>query len=182
MLGVMPSIENTMNIFLKLKHWQLFILMILPFFMSQLIAFNTSGIKWFGGVTIIWSLIFFGWIYSIGINSNKKLPNEHMKKTILFKLGFIVALTYMALTTFIILPNINITKQPEPFPLWAVPLHLASMLGIFYGLWFTAKQFSTLKYGKPVKFIDFSGPFFLLWFAPLGVWFLQPDVNKLLNE
>jgi hypothetical protein len=30
-----------------------------------------------------------------------------------------------------------------------------------------------------VKFKDFVGEFFLVWFFPIGVWILQPTINKL---
>src|SRR5262249_22613374 len=32
---------------------------------------------------------------------------------------------------------------------------------------------------KPASFYDYAGPFFLLWFFPLGVWFTQPRINRL---
>jgi len=39
----------------------------------------------------------------------------------------------------------------------------------------------TLERRQPVTFFDYSGPFFLFWFFPIGVWFIQPRVNKLLG-
>jgi hypothetical protein len=53
---------------------------------------------------------------------------------------------------------------------------------MFYALWFTAKQFMSLQRQEALTFIDYSGPFFLLWFFPIGIWFIQPKVNSILGE
>jgi hydrogenase maturation factor len=33
--------------------------------------------------------------------------------------------------------------------------------------------------GRTVSFYDYAGPFFLWWFFPLGIWFVQPRINRL---
>jgi hypothetical protein len=33
-----------------------------------------------------------------------------------------------------------------------------------------------------VSFYDFSGPFFLLWFFPIGIWIIQPRINRLFTD
>jgi hypothetical protein len=32
-----------------------------------------------------------------------------------------------------------------------------------------------------VKFRDFAGEFFLVWFYPVGVWIIQPKINKMIE-
>ena len=54
------------------------------------------------------------------------------------------------------------------------------MAALFYGYWFVSKQFTTLREGARVEFLDAIVPFLLLWFFPIGVWFLQPQVTELL--
>jgi hypothetical protein len=34
---------------------------------------------------------------------------------------------------------------------------------------------------KPVTFSDFAGEFFLIWFFPVGIWIIQPRINKLFD-
>jgi hypothetical protein len=62
------------------------------------------------------------------------------------------------------------------------PLHLFSMFCIFYCLYFNAKSLKSVELQKPVTFNDFAGEFFLIWFFPVGIWFLQPRINKLFEE
>lgn len=63
-----------------------------------------------------------------------------------------------------------------------VPLHLLSMFGIFYSMYFTAKTLKTVELQREVVFNDFAGEFFLLWFNFVGVWILQPRINKLVED
>ncbi|WP_457668659.1 hypothetical protein [Thiolapillus sp.] len=125
--------------------------------------------------------ILLGWLYSIGIASNDKLSSALKKNTVLYKISYLIPFFYVVLLTLFFFPTIQNAGVHQP-PVWLMPLNLASMFGMFYGLYFTAKQFTALKNGCSVKFIDYSGPFFLFWFFPIGVWFIQPKINELLGD
>jgi hypothetical protein len=55
------------------------------------------------------------------------------------------------------------------------------MFCIFYCFYFTAKVLKTVELQKPVTFNDYAGEFFLIWFFPIGIWFIQPRINRLFN-
>jgi len=61
------------------------------------------------------------------------------------------------------------------------PLHIFSMFCIFYAMWFISKAIKTIEFQKPVSFSDYAGEFFLLWLFPVGIWIIQPKINKI-NE
>jgi hypothetical protein len=61
------------------------------------------------------------------------------------------------------------------------PLHLFSMFCIFYCLYFVAKTFKTVELQREVQFSDFAGEFFLIWFFPVGIWVIQPKINKMIE-
>jgi len=61
------------------------------------------------------------------------------------------------------------------------PLHLLAMFSIFYVMAFAARNLIMAERQSPVTFYDYSGPFFLLWFFPVGVWIVQPRVNRLVS-
>ena len=44
-----------------------------------------------------------------------------------------------------------------------------------------AKALKTVEWQKPVTFSDFAGEFFLIWFFPIGIWIIQPRINKLFD-
>lgn len=60
--------------------------------------------------------------------------------------------------------------------------HLFAMFCIFYGLYFVSKSLVLAETGKPASFYDYAGPFFLIWFFPIGIWFTQPRINRLFAE
>jgi hypothetical protein len=60
-----------------------------------------------------------------------------------------------------------------------VPLHLFSLFAIFYSMYFAAKTVKSVELQREVIFSDFIAEFFLIWFFPIGVWILQPKLNKL---
>ena len=57
--------------------------------------------------------------------------------------------------------------------------YLLALVAFFYVLVFTAKNLIMAERQSDVSFFDYSGPFFLMWFFPIGVWFVQPRVNQL---
>lgn len=59
------------------------------------------------------------------------------------------------------------------------PLHFFAMYCMFYLLYFVSKSLTLAESGKPASFYDDSGPFFLLWFFPIGIWIAQPRINRL---
>ena len=63
-----------------------------------------------------------------------------------------------------------------------VPLHLFSMFCIFYSLYFVAKTFKTVELQREVIFSDFAGEFFMIWFYPIGIWIVQPKINKMIEK
>jgi len=56
------------------------------------------------------------------------------------------------------------------------------MFRIFYSMYFVAKTIKTAELQRKVGFGDFVGEFFLLWFYFIGVWIVQPKVNKLYGK
>jgi hypothetical protein len=49
-------------------------------------------------------------------------------------------------------------------------------------MYFTAKTITSVEMKKETHFSDYIGDFFLIWFFPVGIWFLQPRINRLLEE
>jgi len=66
-----------------------------------------------------------------------------------------------------------------PFVLIMLALHLFAMFCIFYTMYFVAKTIKTAEEQKELRFSDFVGEFFLIWFYPIGVWILQLRINAI---
>lgn len=63
-----------------------------------------------------------------------------------------------------------------------IPLHLFSIFCMLFALYFIAKALKSVEIMKQARFNDFIGEFFLFWFFPIGIWFLQPRINKLFDD
>jgi hypothetical protein len=194
--------------FLKAKHWQLFLLtfgipMILQFIMIGSMIFNFATqtnsdpammfnyMKIFPMIMIIFMAVFFGWFWSVAIGLQKKVPENVTMKVTKFKILFFIPLVYILLflTVFSVSLNGFFSSNPEPGfglhgGLLAVvfPIHFFSMFCIFYTLYFVAKTFKTVELQREVKFGDFAGEFFMIWFYPIGIWIVQPKINKMIEE
>lgn len=183
-----------MTKFLTLKHWQLFGLLLgLPMifqfiFMGSMISNNNPTIvfKAFPIIMILYMGLFLGWFYSLGTNLHKKLPetvNMNLKK---FKIFLLIPTVYMLFISFYmssLFSNVSTNIEPNPAIFGIIfPLHLFSMFCIFYCLYFISKELKAVEWQKPVTFSDYAGEFFLIWFFPLGIWIIQPRINKLFEN
>lgn len=196
--------------FLRAKHWQLFLLtfgipMIFQFIMmgTMFASIGTgnepdpstffSFFSVFPILMIIFVGTFFGWFWSIAIGLQNKVPANVKMKTGTFKVFFFIPIVYMLffLIGFGVIINglsgtVESGAQPDPgliFGSMAVilPLHLFSMFCIFYCLYFVSKTFKTVELQREATFSDFAGEFFLIWFYPIGIWIVQPKINKMVD-
>ncbi len=200
------------NLFLRAKHWQLFIFILgIPlifqlYLMNSMFSELTTGdpedltfiadfMKYYPIVMILVMGVLFGWMWSISMGLRSKIPVEIRPETGLFKIFFFIPLVYLVGITYLAskfiggfmeLAASNTPPDIDPsifnMATFIVPLHLFSIFCIFYCFYFTAKTFKTAELQKSVSFNDFVGEFFLVWFSPIGVWILQPKVNKMVDE
>jgi hypothetical protein len=208
-----------MNIFLRAKHWQLFLLtfgipMLLDFVMIFSIVFKIAHnqdlmhnqnpeidpsvmldfFKFFPVIMLLFMGTLLGWQWSVAMGLQKMVPPGIKMKVTKFKIFFFIPVIYMTLILGFISfffsgfffnhhPNPEL-PGPEFFMGFAVifPLHLFSMFCLFYCIYFVSKTIKTVEMQREVSFSDFVAEFFLIWFFPIGVWFIQPRINKMIKE
>ncbi|MFL5730413.1 MAG: hypothetical protein ACJ75J_13075 [Cytophagaceae bacterium] len=194
--------------FFKAKHWQLFILtfglpMLFQFIMmGTMIAKSLSRehpdpsslfsyMKFFPLIMILFMAVFYSWFWSVAMGLQKKLPAHVTMKVRKFRIFFFIPVIYIA--SIILFGVITIGETmghnapPHPALIGGafaiiMPMHLFSMFCMFYILYFTAKTLKTAELQKEVSFSDFAGEFFLIWFYPIGIWIIQPKINKMVEE
>lgn len=176
------------NLFLQAKHWQIFLLLCAAPTVIEVAAVGVVPERigaWHDlvpggflllGVTLLWLLCIVAWVGSMGLFFWSMVMPELRMKTPFFRLSLVYPVLYYPIFLFAVIPGIQIPVGV------IVPLHLACMVCLFYPLYFTSRNLVLLETGKPVTFYEYSGPFFLLWFFPIGVWFIQPKVNRLYAE
>lgn len=191
--------------FLKAKHWQIFILMIgIPMIFQFIMMFSMfsnfdmetnpdpekifSVFYFFPIIMIAYMSVFFSWFWSIAIGLQNKVPKHIKMKVKKFKIFFFIPLIYIFTLSIVIGFSFSSNQMnngifPSKFgfliPIVILPLHLFSMFCMFYMLYFCSKTIKTVELQKEVSFGDFMGEFFSLWFYPIGIWLIQPKINKL---
>jgi hypothetical protein len=194
-----------MNLFLKAKHWQVFLatfglpIMLEIIMMASIFASfaHNSGkdvfnlyFRFFPFIMLLFMGTLFGWLWSVAIGLQKMVPPEVKMKVTKFKIFFFIPVIYILLICLFIGSMFGAQFSPDNqslpliFSAFAiiVPVHLFSMFCIFYCLYFVAKIFKTVELQRPVTFSDFMGEFFMIWFHFIGVWVLQPKINKMIEK
>ena len=192
-----------MDIFLRAKHWQLFLLTFgIPFvfqivFMVSIFSNiqhnqNPQNIfepfKYFIPVMVLFAGTLLGWQWSVATRLQKMIPTGLRMNVTTFKVFFFIPVVYM-LCIFVFMGYVfsgNLMETfngPSVFVAFAVifPVHIFSMFCLFYCLYFVSKTFKTAELQRPVSASDYLGEFFLIWFFPIGVWIIQPKINRMLE-
>lgn len=134
-------------------------------------------------IMIIYSGLFFGWFWSIAIGLQKRVPESVIMKVKKFKTFFFIPIIYIVLISLFIgfsisgissNGNLSASMVGAVFIAGVLILHLFLMFCIFYSLYFVSKTIKTVELQREVNFGDFIGEFFMLWFYPIGIWFIQP--------
>jgi hypothetical protein len=137
---------------------------------------------------------FFGWFWSIAVGLQGKIPVSARMKTGTFKIFFFIPLLYILLISAVIgsifsgLPSMIAQGEQPDVSLIAtsmaivIPLHFFCMFCIFYCMYFVSKTFKTAELQRGTTFSDYAGEFFLIWFYPIGIWIIQPKINRMMES
>ncbi len=122
------------------------------------------------GLIELWFLV---WLWSLG-SFFRSMVDSGLRSNVAF---FRFALIYPPLYVFAFMVFFQ-----NPSALWfavVIPLHLLAMFCVLYSLYFVSKGLVLAERGKSASFYNYAGSFFLVWFFPIGVWIVQPKVNRL---
>jgi len=186
--GARLAVNTLASFFLRAKHWQIFVLLVGVGFVGDivlLIYFPAAGsgdsfgrFELLDGIlTAIFLVLFLGWLWAMGsFLSSIVIPKLRLDTEL-----FLVSLIYPPLYIFaffaVIFGNVK-----SPLIVLILPFHLFAMFCIFYWIYFVSKSLVLAETGRPASFYDYAGPFFLIWFFPIGIWFTQLRINRLYAE
>lgn len=159
--------------FLRAQHWQLFLLLGVVPFVLELTTLFFANLIHFALVIVIAPLLWLAFFGSVG-----DFLGERARMWAPFNSAFFrVALGFPA----VYLPFfLWYSTTPNHFPSLAIlPLHLFSMFCVFYVLYFISKSLVTTETQREATFSAYAGTLILFWFLPLGIWVLQPRLNRL---
>jgi hypothetical protein len=167
-----------MHPFLTAKHWQIATLQIIPIICIFVLRDLLSPTQ----IAFMWILLFavtVMWLYSIGAAANFLLPASLQKSELIFRIGALVSLFIFITVLLIMYRSFQMNSPP---PGWLNYLLLPGLFSFYYTLWFTASQFVAAEKKAEASYLEYAFPMLGFWFGIVGVWFLQPRVNRVLGK
>lgn len=141
-------------------------------------------------IVLAGSVIHYYWIWSVATHLQQYMHSDMRKlETGRFRLFFFIPLVYFVLLTallplFMVPSQQGARQSADMMAAWSLPMlcmHLFSAFCIIYTWYFTVKTLRSAEMQKEAHFSDYIGEFFMIWFFPVGIWFLQPRINALVN-
>lgn len=158
---------------LRAKHWQIFILLIAGLVASNFKIENNTLTTLI--LTIIGMMLYFAYPLLIGHFLQNYLPRKVELNHNLFLIN-----SFIWLTTYFLIMILSDGQGMAFNGLAAIP-----MFYVFYAflhfLAFPAKTLKSIELNKKAGFGDYIGDFFLIVFLPIGIWFLQPRINRIVE-
>lgn len=187
-----------MKLFLSLKHWHIFFLILLfALFYASFFCYNTvmdlSGTflsDWaflvctYGVLiaSILSSLVAtLIWICCVGLGLQQDTPSDLQKNTIAFKIAIFFLLA-TSITLFFYPIYVALYGSTELFFEIFLYVFGASFLGLPYCIYFAAQTLRTAVLQRKPKFKEFFIEMCLIIAFPIGLWMLQPKVNNVLYK
>jgi hypothetical protein len=173
---------------LRAKHWQIFLLLFLlsvgQFVGSVAIMVASpsseelgrgqlAGLGLLDGLVL---LVFLSYFWFAGSFLCSVTPKDLRPGLSFFRVAvfYPVVITVMAYAT----APFGLSGHPLLFGVFFALSLFALVCGI-YDINFVSKALAMAETGRPQVHSDYSGIFFLFLFFPIGVWFIQPRINRL---
>lgn len=197
--------------FLKAKHWQVFTAIFsLPFISYVFLiiymiinlnaqthaenidpSFMVKPMLVFIPFLMLGLVMHYIWQWKVAHGLRPYLPDNTLKNIKWFRFFVFFPIAYLLLiigfmgVVFFSLEGSG--KEPFLFenPIWGllmIPFHLLSIFGSIYLLYFLAKTIKSAQIHREASFSEYLGEFVLLWFFPIGIWVLQPKINRLVEN
>jgi hypothetical protein len=171
--------------FLRAKHWQIFVMLFGAGLLGDLLVIASNpppAESWsdLGNVGKIYvelafliMICFLGWMWSMGSFLNSIVKPKLRMGTGFFCFRLFYPPVYgVAFLAVLERRNAHLLEMILPF-------HLLAMVCLLYQPKFVSKSLVMAETGKSKAFRDYAGLFLLIWFFPIGVWFIQPRINQL---
>jgi hypothetical protein len=170
------------TIFLRVKHWQLFLLLVVLWIGSGAAQFaaipSSSGEPAraafpFVAVGELVVLVFAGWLWSVGNFLQSVVPQRLKMSPTLFRISVILPLLCIPLSA-LVFESLNLAVVGIVFIAYGIAL-----AGEVYSWYFVARSLALAQYSRQVRFSDYEATLLGIWFFPFGIWFIQPKINRL---
>jgi hypothetical protein len=159
---------------LTAKHWQIFILLIIGLIVGNFSVENEPTIT--ALLTTVGIFIYAIYPLAVGHFLQDYLPKKVELNHNLFLINVFI---WIAVYSIIMILS---DGQGMTFNgLIALPFFYV-FYAFLHSIVFPAKTLKSIELGKKASFGEYLGDFFLIVFLPIGIWFLQPRINRIIRS
>jgi hypothetical protein len=161
-----------MKAILQAKHWQLFLLFVIPQLLAEMFSVSSDKV-----LQLLTTAIFLAWLWAVGVTLNF----DNKDRNILFKTCFFYSFLYSPYSIYFG-TNYNVSEIGMELLKKEWPnlfFHVIYIITLLCCVFFCAKRLKKYMLKRSVVFSDYILDIILILLFPIGVWFLQPRVNKL---
>lgn len=170
-----------MKLFLRLKNWQVFALMIVLPFILTIVIFKLLDLGEYeldilrGMSLLIYYIVFMCWNYSVINYFNR--PSRILGKSYLKWVNRLIVIVILYVIVFLQLE----LYFEELLVVSAVlmPAFFFTFVHLVYGV---AKTLKTVQLQEEVKKSDIIVEMFMIFYLPIGIWWIQKRVNQFYEE
>ena len=180
-LTVITYSRPYMRAILDLKHWQIFIILLLPAF----IPYNNPIV--YKVISTLCFSFFFLWMYSIVAVLSKNVLKDEKPKANYYNFSYLLIIFFYSTIAFTTDYGLQInSRNYTVYGIWLWPLIILILLvlwSIMYIFYFTARtiSLSNIKITGTNDSIT-TNYFFAFLFNVFGVWIIQPKIQELLLQ
>lgn len=159
------------TLILKAKHWIVFIIFAAFYFIDNYLRFDLV----IASCVLITAIVFYvGWYIMLGNALYNYLPGKTDYSLTWFLIdGFLIIIAYAAVIILYdgILEVTGFAAIPGFYLLFAIA-HL---------FWFPSVTLVAIELGHEPEFSQYGGTLMQMIFWPIGIWFIQPRLNRIYN-
>jgi hypothetical protein len=169
-----------------MKNWQLFLIsFILPWILSFSYLFFVdletfeAGDKLMGAISLMYYSVFLAWNYKVVKTFNKNsdaLTKKQIKRLDWLIVVLVIYILYLTTHISKIFPDSVIVS----ILIWI--LIFTASFAFFYIVFCTAKTLKYIQLKNQLRTSDIIVEMFVIFYFPIGVWWLQRKVNRYYNE
>ena len=168
---------------IRLKHWQVFSIVTIGYIIIYVLPTTNFKIGSITSVelaaiaTIVTLILLFSYTLTIGLFLNNIKDNTyHFKNWILIIAVCCCILGY----SYLNLQRLNFDTEFIPF--WVSFISTPSTFwGLYYTFYQVAKSLKSVELDREAKFTECIIDAITLFALPIGVWFIQPRINRILT-
>lgn len=167
---------NNIRKVLRAKHWQIFSILMGISFIQGSSQGSSSAISTI--FYILYIVIYIGWLLVLGMGLKSMRLNVAMNYALFLATGIALITVVVSVK---ILETMGLLNNFENDAI-AIPMLVLILTSLIILCSFIAKNLKINEKGEDIDINDYFGDILRLIFWPIGIWSIQPRINRLANK